>query len=99
MFMSKFGNSLCPSLTTYRHIDSSCKPTNTGTTDSVNGISSTNLLSSLNTDHFTNTGKRIYIDGCRYNERLNTKTQGSKTVHIQFFVLHNEEDTLVNTLT
>jgi hypothetical protein len=22
--------------------------------------------------------KRIHIDGCRYNERLNTKTEGSK---------------------
>jgi hypothetical protein len=22
--------------------------------------------------------KRIYINGCRYNERLNTKTEGSK---------------------
>ena len=25
--------------------------------------------------------KRIYIDGCRYNERLNTETGGSRTPH------------------
>jgi hypothetical protein len=23
--------------------------------------------------------KRVYINGCRYNERLNTETEGSKT--------------------
>jgi hypothetical protein len=26
--------------------------------------------------------KRIYIDGCRYNERLNSETGGSRTPHI-----------------
>jgi hypothetical protein len=25
--------------------------------------------------------KRIQIDGCRYNERLNSKTQGSSRIH------------------
>jgi hypothetical protein len=26
--------------------------------------------------------KRVYINGCRYNERLNSKTEGSKTPRI-----------------
>jgi hypothetical protein len=30
--------------------------------------------------------KRIYIDECRYNERLNSKTEGSKTPHIHWVV-------------
>ncbi len=29
--------------------------------------------------------KRIYMDGCRYNERLNTETRGSKTSPIHWF--------------
>jgi hypothetical protein len=28
--------------------------------------------------------KRVYINGCRYNERLNSKTEGSKTPHIHW---------------
>ncbi len=26
--------------------------------------------------------KRVYINGCRYNERLNSETEGSKTSYI-----------------
>ena len=33
--------------------------------------------------------KRVYINGCRYNERLNTETQGSKTPHIHWVALVN----------
>ncbi len=28
--------------------------------------------------------KRVYINGCRYNERLNAETEGSKTPHIHW---------------
>jgi hypothetical protein len=28
--------------------------------------------------------KRVYRDGCRYNERLNTETGGSKTPHVHW---------------
>ena len=28
--------------------------------------------------------KRVYRNGCRYNERLNTETGGSKTSHIHW---------------
>ncbi len=28
--------------------------------------------------------KRIYIDGCRCNERLNSETEGSRTSHIHW---------------
>jgi hypothetical protein len=28
--------------------------------------------------------KRVYINGCRYNERLNTETEGSKTPRIHW---------------
>ena len=28
--------------------------------------------------------KRIHVDGCRYNERLNTKTGGSRLSHIHY---------------
>ena len=33
--------------------------------------------------------KRMYIDGCRYNERLNTKTEGFKTTLIHWVVWVN----------
>jgi hypothetical protein len=35
--------------------------------------------------------KRVYINGCRYNERLNTETEGSKTSRIHWVVWVNTE--------
>jgi hypothetical protein len=34
--------------------------------------------------------KRVYINGCRYNERLNTETGGSKTSHIHWVVWEDQ---------
>ena len=33
--------------------------------------------------------KRVYINTCRYNERLNAETEGSKTTHIHWVALVN----------
>ena len=37
--------------------------------------------------------KRIHIDGCRYNERLNAKTEGSK--HLTYTGLNGELEHLM----
>jgi hypothetical protein len=34
--------------------------------------------------------KRVYRNGCRYNERLNTETGGSKTPRIHWVVVYYE---------